>query len=329
MKISYEARIGILATITLAILIIGYKFLKGNNLFDHNKTYYAIYDNVAQLDPSSPIFTRGIKVGTVLKVQLAEDNPDKVMVTMDVKGNIKLPQNAKAVLISTGILGGKAIDLRFNHHCSDDCIPTNGTIQSEVESMLNAMLPKSELEEYMGAIGDKLKSTMDSTGKKGQFGQMSTDLSSTIHNLHLITLKLNELIAANTKQITTTVSGLTILSSSLAANSKSIEQSLKNLESITTQIKNADAGKLIENSKETIASLNKTSQEATKTMKDIDQLVTQIQNGNGSLGKLIKDPSLYRNLEMSTQNLEKLLGDLKENPGRYVQFSVFPNKKKD
>ncbi|MCC6816403.1 MAG: MCE family protein [Saprospiraceae bacterium] len=329
MKLSYEARIGILATITLIILVVGYKFLKGNNLFDNHKTYYAIYDNVGQLDPSAPVFTRGIKVGTVLKVELAEDNPDKVLVTMDVKGNIRLPKNTLAVLLSTGLLGGKAIDLRFDHHCTDDCVPSKGMLNSEVESMLTSILPKSEIEEYMEAIGSKLKNTLDSSGKKSQFNSMSNDLGSTLHNLHLLSIKLNELIEANTKQINTTVSGLSTLSSTLSSNAKSIDQSLKNLETITSQLKNADAGKLVQNSTETLKSIEKTSQEATKSLKEIQQLISQINNGNGTLSKLIKDPTLYKNLELSTQSLEKLLTDLKANPGRYVHFSVFPDKKKN
>ncbi|NOT37164.1 MAG: MCE family protein [Saprospiraceae bacterium] len=327
MKISYEARIGILAAITLVILVIGYKFLKGNNLFDNHKTYYSIYDNVAQLDPSSPVFTRGIKIGTVLKVQLAEDNPNKVKVTLDIKGNIKIPQSAKAVLVSTGLLGGKAIDLRFDHHCSEDCIPNKGIINSEVESILSSMLPKAEVDDYIGAIGNKIKSSLDSSVNKGQLNNISNDLSGTLHNLHMLSLKLNELIAANTRQINTTVTSLATLSQSLSNNAKSIDQSLKNFESISTQIKNADAGKLIESSKATITELQKTSQEATKTLKNIDELVGQIQNGKGSLSKLMNDPTLYKNLELSSQSLEKLLNDLKENPSRYVHFSVFPNKK--
>lgn len=327
MKISYEARIGILASLTLVILVVGYKFLKGNNLFDNHKTYYAIYDNVAQLDPSSPVFTRGIKVGTVLKVQLAEDNPDKVKVTIDIKGNIKLPQNAKAVLVSTGILGGKAIDLRFDHHCTNDCIPNKGTIPTEVESILSSMLPKSEINEYMDAIGSSLKSSLDSTGKKTQLNAITHDLSSTIRNLHLLSIKLNELIAANTKQVNTTLSGFATLSNTLASNAKSIDQSLKNLEAISSQINSSNPGQLVESTKSTISSLQKTSNEASKTLENINELLHQIQSGNGTLSKLIKDPTLYKNLELSTQNLEKLLGDLKENPGNYVHFSVFPSKK--
>ncbi|MEP7196562.1 MAG: MlaD family protein [Saprospiraceae bacterium] len=326
MKISYEARIGILATITLVVLVIGYKFLKGSNLFDDNKMYFVVFDNVQLLDPSAPVFTRGIKVGTVLKVQLDKDNPEKVVVVLDVKGNILLPKNTKAVLISTGLLGGKAIDLRFDHHCNDDCIPNKGTIDSQVESILSTMIPKSEIEDYMGSIGSSLKNTLDSSGRKGQFNILANDLSATMHNLNKISEQFYILLNNNNKQISSSLAGLNTLSQSLASNSKSIEHSIKNLESISSQIRDADIGKLTHNSNETILALQKTAQEANKSMQEINKLISEIQNGSGTASKLIKDPKLYDNLESTSKSLDKLLNDLRLNPGRYVHFSVFQGK---
>lgn len=327
MKISYELRIGILATITLVILIVGYKFLKGSNLLDNNKTYYVYFDNVQQLDPSAPVFTRGIKVGTVIKVVLAENNPDRVVVTLDVKGNIKLPKNAKAVLISTGVIGGKAIDLRFDHHCTDDCIENRGTIESDIESILSSMLPKDELDAYIQSLGKSVQKTLDSTDKKGQINMMANDIKSTLSNLHLITAQLAVFMTANTQQITSTISGLNTLSKSLSANAKNIDQSLNNLTAITNQLKNADLGKLVQNSDQTIQSLQKTTQEATKSLQKVNELISNIQNGTGSASKLINNPDLYNNLESMSKNLDKLLIDLKANPHRYLHFSVFSGKK--
>ncbi|MEO6191208.1 MAG: MlaD family protein [Saprospiraceae bacterium] len=327
MKLSYELRIGLLAATTLIILIIGYKFLKGNNLFDDNKTYLIVFDDVDQLVSSAPVLTRGLKVGTVVKVKLAPKNPDKVVVTINVKSDILLPKNAKAVLVSTGILEGKAIELRFDHHCSDDCIENGGTINSEVESMLNSMLPKSEMEEYVQVLSKSFKKAFDSTDSKGQVNIMANDFKTTLHNLNLVSTQLSLLMAANTKQISSTISGFNTLAKSLAANSKAIDQSLNNMVSITDQIKNSKIDKLAQNSNQTIQSLNKAAQDATQSMKNINELISQIQNGNGTASKLIKDPNLYNNLESTSKNLDKLLIDMRANPGRYVHFSVFSGKK--
>ncbi len=327
MKISYEFRIGILATLTIIILIFGYRFLKGNNLLDSNKKYSLIFDDVDQLEPASPVFTRGIKVGTVLKIQLAKDNPDKVVVQIDVKGDLRIPKNAKAVLVSTGIIGGKAIDIRYDHHCTEDCIPENGYIDSEVESILNSMLPKSEIDDYIQTVGKSVKQALDSSGKNGQLNAISNDLRSTIHHMNLITIQLNDILVSNSKQLTATMSNLNALTKVLASNSKNIDQSLSNLNAISTQLKESEMGKILSNSNQSILSLQKTAQDASASLRSINELIAQIQNGNGTASKFIKDPSLYNNLESTSKNLDKLLIDLRQNPTRYVHFSVFGDKK--
>lgn len=327
MKLSYETRIGILAAVTLILLVFGYKFLKGNNLLDHNKTYLLYFDNVAQLEPSSPVFTRGIKVGTVLKIQLAEDNPYKVVVFIDIKNDIHLPKNSVAVLVSTGLIGGKAIDLRFDHHCTDDCIPNNGTIDTKVESILSSMLPKSELDEYIQSAGTSIQHALDSTGTNQELNNMAHDLKSTLHNLNLLTNQLHIVLLDNNQQINGTMKNLNTLSASLASNTKNIDQSLTNLQTVTAQLKQADIGKIANHADETIQSLQKTAQEATNSMHKVNELIGQIQNGNGTASKLIKDPALYNNLESTAKSLDKLLNDLRLYPNRYVHFSVFPAKK--
>ncbi|HEX5625757.1 MAG TPA: MlaD family protein, partial [Saprospiraceae bacterium] len=86
-----EVKVGILGVVTLAVLIFGYKYLKGSNLLDRSRTYYVKYPDVGQMDPSSPVLVRGFKVGIVTKIELDPENPKMVLVTMDVKNEIKLP----------------------------------------------------------------------------------------------------------------------------------------------------------------------------------------------------------------------------------------------
>lgn len=124
---------------------------------------------------------------------------------MDVKSDIKLPQSARAVLVSTGLLGGKAIDLWFDHHCTEDCIPNRGTIPSEVKSMLSNMLPKDELEDYVQLLGKSLGNVFDTLSgpySHSQVAHIVNNLDATMRHLEQLSNQLNTLISLSSKTST-------------------------------------------------------------------------------------------------------------------------------
>ncbi|MBK8642079.1 MAG: MCE family protein [Saprospiraceae bacterium] len=328
MKISSETKIGLLTAVTLAILIIGYRFLKGSNLFDRSKIYYAVFKDVQMLDASAPVLARGIKVGTVIKVELKSENPDSVVVTLDVKSKIKLPQNCKAVLISTGIIGGKAIELRFDHHCIEDCVPNKSYLNTEVPSLLSGMFPKNEFEEYTKLLSASLDTLFSSTGVKTEVNAAAQDVKATLHNLAKVSEQLEAVMSASSHHINQSLKNVDVLTTSLTNDSKAISQSLENISVITKQVKDADPGKLVKDANATINHLDQTLTEGKKSIAQLNQVITQIEQGKGSLGKLINDPNLYKNLEKTSKNLEYLLQDMRLNPNRYIHISVFGSKNK-
>ncbi|MBK9269986.1 MAG: MCE family protein [Saprospiraceae bacterium] len=328
MKLSSEVKIGILATVTLAILVIGYRFLKGSNLFDRSKLYYAMYRDVEMLDASAPVLARGIKVGTVIKVALKPDNPDSVIVTMDVKEEIKLPVDAVAVLVSTGLMGGKAIELRFHHHCEDDCMPNKSFIRSETQSLLGGMVNTQELKSYMKDLGPDLDTLMNKSQLGSNVNKSSVDLAITLQNFAEISKQLQSLLKSSDRHIQNSLQNIDKLTNSLASNTKTIDKTLHHLSAITEQLKEADPGKLVKNSDQAIQEINKTVTEAKEAVKQLSNLLTEIDKGQGSLGKLIKDPALFKNLEKSTKNIDLLLQDMRLNPNRYIHISVFGSKNK-
>lgn len=326
LKLSSEVKIGILAFITLAILVIGYRFLKGSNLFDRSKIYYAVYRDVEMLDASAPVLARGIKVGTVIKVALKEDVPDSVKVTMDVKAGIKLPQNAKAVLISTGLMGGKAIELRFDHHCEEDCLPNKSYLQSEVQSLLGGMVSQKEIKSYIKGIGSELDTLMQDTELGSTVSTAGSNLSASLKNIEEITRQLQLLLASSNKNIQGSLSNLDKLTGSLAANASNIDKSLHNLSQITEQLKASDPGKLVKDANLAISEISRTLGETRTAVKQVSVILSEVEKGEGSLGKLIKDPKLYQNLEKTSKNLDNLLQDMRLNPNRYIHISVFGGK---
>jgi len=110
-KISNEFKIGLMAIIVIAISVWGYQFLKGRNVIKASNSYYVRYDNVGQLPTSSPVLIHGISVGTVSAVEL-DPNLNSIIVTLTLDKGLKIPADAEAIIISTGLMGGKAIELK-------------------------------------------------------------------------------------------------------------------------------------------------------------------------------------------------------------------------
>lgn len=318
--------------ITLLIAIFGYKYLKGSNLLQQSNIYYIRFQDVGQMEASAPVLTRGFKVGSVTKIMLDPESVDWVLVTIEVNKDIMLPKNVKAVLASQGLMGGKSILLQFDSVCKEDCLPEKSYIPGEIAGVLASMFSKDEVNEHTQSFGKELNTLLD-TSKANE----NIQLASTIKNTHIIlenlaqsSLRLNALLANSSKDISTTMANLEILSSSLARNSEALGNSIKHLDQISTSIAKADPGKLIQDADQTMIESKKTLQELSSTMKEsrvaVDRLngiLSRINSGKGSLGQLINDPSLYKNLNSSSRNLNLLLQDLRLNPKRYIHVSVF------
>lgn len=320
-----ELKIGILGIVTLALLIFGYKYLKGSNLLDRSRTYYIKYYDVGQMDPSSPVLTRGLKVGTVTKVELDPNDPDMVLVTIDVKHEIKLPPDTKALLVQQGLMGGKAIILQYSKYCEKDCLPNKSYLQGEIAGMLSSMVSKEEVREYTAVVGEQLNNILDTstTNKNVQVAATVKNLHTILDNLAKSTVQLNKLLTTSNQSINNSLANLEKLTSGLAANTNAISKSLQNMESITTSIKQSEPGKLVNTAEQTFTEGKKTLQELNQSVQKLNNILTNINSSKGSLGQLINDPTLYQNLSRSSKDLDLLLQDLRLNPKRYLNISVF------
>ena len=337
LNISNEVKIGILGIVTLTLLIFGFKYLKGNNLLDKSKSYYIYYDYVDMLETSSPVLIRGIKVGSVIKIELDPTSTSRVQVTIDIRNGIKLPQNTTAVLKSAGLMGGKVIELVFDHHCmGEDCIPEFSIIKGASESILGTMFPKGEMVDYIQTASREVRLAFDSITDPGASSQLSMtikNLNKTIYNINSISEQISKLLDASSKHIHSTLQSTDVLTSTLAKNSNSINRTVTNLEQISEEIKKSEPTKLVnkldltvDESKKTIAELNKMLSESQKSFTQLNQMITQVNSGQGTLGKLNKDQSLYTNLDKTSKNMELLLQDIRLNPQRYIHVSVFRGK---
>jgi phospholipid/cholesterol/gamma-HCH transport system substrate-binding protein len=329
-----ETKIGILAVLALVGFIWGYKFLKGQNLFSSSQVFYAVYSNVDNLPTSSPVLINGLEVGMVTRQFLDENHPERIIIEFDVLKEINVPKSTIAVMQTTSFMGGKSINLLFKGVCIDDCAQSGDTLTSDNAGLLETMLPPELLKDYVVVLRENVGGLMDSVGVRLQgedtkAGRAINDLTETIENLKSITGKVDMLVDGVARGLIGTSNNLNNVSSNLKDNNDQINAILSNAEAITDDLKKAELGKTVDGANYALVSLQESLEEVKKAAVSLEAIMADINNGKGTMGKLIKDPTLYSNLERTSKNLDLLLQDLRLNPKRYVNVSVFGKKQKE
>lgn len=337
MKISREALIGLVAIITIAASIWGYKYLKGENIFRNDNIFIAEYNFIDQLSKSDPVLINGFQVGSVLDIQLNEENNNTLLVTFSVVKEIKVPPGSMANIVTISLMGSKGVDLKLNGVCREgDCLESGSKLEGTSSGLVESMLGLDEVDAYMNSLNSGLKQFIDTLDKslkdsedRDGIGKSVKDIELSIEHLKLTAIGINKLIQNLNTTLPSIFDNINGIAQNLNKEGETIDLMLRNIAAITQDLKDADiqgiasnADKVIKNSSEVIESLEETATQ-------LNALITAINNGEGSLGKLVADESLYDNLNKSTRNLELLLQDLRLNPKRYIHVSVFGKSGKD
>lgn len=303
-----EFKVGLFGLIVLVILFFGIKFLKGSDVFQKENTYYAVYDNVSGMLVSSNVFVNGLRVGYVKEIEATNDRADNFLVTFIVRSDIKIPEDSKILLFSSDLLGSKALKLELGY--SSKIISDGDTLSSGKElGMLD------NLGESITPMMNNLDSILSSLNKILNT-QSQNSLQNTIANLESTTGKLNN--------ITTDLDDL------MTAEKLKLAKIIENTESITANFKdnNEKLSNIIANvdnivDSATKANIGSTLIETGKSIERLNKVLGVIENGKGNVGMLINDEELYKSLDNSAKNLNKLIEDIKENPKKYINVSVF------
>ncbi len=329
-----ETKIGILAVLAIAGLVWGYKFLKGKNLLSRAQTFYAVYDNVDNLPLSSPVLINGLQVGTVQDQYLNPLNPEEIIVVLDVNRDIRLPKNTVAMMQTTSFLGNKSVSLIYKGLCTSDCAVSGDTLAGKYAGLVETMLPPETLNQYIGQLRESLGGILDTLGSRfsgddTEAARTVRDVRVTIANLRGITDKLNVLLAGASQDMTAITRNLNALSANLKDNNGRINGILENTEALTADLRNAGISETVKSTNQAVQSMDNTLAGITKATAELQELLTGINDGKGTLGLLAKDPALYQNLQKTSRNLDLLLQDLRLNPKRYINVSVFGRKQKE
>ncbi len=334
---SNEIKIGILATAAILVSIFGYKFLKGQNVFGRSNEFYVEYKVVDQLTKSSPVFISGFQVGTVRNIYIKPEDQLTIVVLLNINTEITIPKNTIAAIRPSGIVGGKIIELIFDKPCNgDDCAQSGDHLKGVNQGYLDAMVGKEQLHSYLQVLKDGLVDIYDtlaakSEGPDGQNQIQKTvkDINLIIQNLKTSTNNIKTITDATASSFPAIMGNLDAVTKNLKTNNDKITSILTNTEQITSNFQKVDISKTNESVQTTLKNLDNTLVSTQAAVNDLKKITTEINSGTGTMGKLIKDPQLYDNLNHTSKNLDLLLQDFRLNPKRYVNVSVFGKSQKE
>ena len=304
-RISKEFKSGFIFLLAIIFLVYGLKYLKGLNVFQTNKPYYAIYDDIDGLQIGSSIRLNGFNVGMVNNIILNSDN--NLVVTLNIDGLDNIPENSICKIVNQDLMGTKGVSLILGQ--SNSFANSGDTLLGRVENSLqdevNAqILPlKNKAEGLIGSV-DSLLTIVTAVLNKNTRNSLSNSIKSLDETFAILSktmVKIDSMVYDNDARVSKVLSNLESITTNLNDSASGIKPILYNLSSISDTLSNANFGSLVNN---------------------INTISNNINSGSGSLTKLMNDEKLYNNLEKSTSELAELIEDIKNNPKRYVNFSI-------
>lgn len=318
MKLSKEVKVGIVTTLAIGCFIYGFNFLKGRDLFSSQRKFYAVYNNIDGLVEANPLMINGFKVGIVGKIVLANDTSTSVIVTLLLDNDVKIPRNSVAKVVSSDILGSKAVQLILGKGIT--YAESGDTLVSAQEDDLKTAVNKTIAPLQEKAVG--LISSIDSVmvvvqqvfneSARQNLAKSFESIKLAITSLETTSYRLDTMVQSEKSKISSILSKVNTLATTLANNSDKLGNVINNFSNISDSIAKSNLTSAINN--------------ADVALGQASQIMTKINSGQGTMGMLINNDSLYRKLDKSSEDLDKLLKDLRINPERYVRISVFGRK---
>lgn len=302
-----EVKVGIVSIVVIFILILGINYLKGTNIFKNNITFYALYQNIDGLQIGAPVTVSGFKVGSVTDIDMLTESNNNLLVTINIEKELVVPKESILKIVNQDLMGTKGVNLIFSS--SSDNASSGDTLSSSLESSLqeevNAqILPfKRKAEELIVSI-DSVMMIVTAVLNKDARKDLSKSIESLGETFSLMSSsmkKVDGIIDANEEKISNIIFNMESILSNIEESNSSVNSILSNMSLISDSLSNSNLTSLVNN---------------------FNTLMTQINSKEGSAGLLFNDDKLYTNLEKTTKELSELIKDIKDNPKRYINFSL-------
>lgn len=311
-RISKPFLIGLFTVAVLGGAYFGINFLKSRRIFSDDRIMYTVFPRADGLEVSAPVLVNGFKIGTVDKVSFDMETSE-VLVKLIVDGQYDLPATSVVEIASTSLLGGKALVLTLGKK-DDHYLASGDTIKSVYAPGLTESLGQEygKLKATATEIVDKLNLALD--GLNRTLSQENTEaLTTTLANIEQMSSDLSEVTGSQKTNLKELIANLSSLSKSLAEMMPQIDRGVDNLATLTDTLK-TQGPELIHSLVGSITNLN--------------MILAKANSDQGTVGKLINDEALYQHINTTVVSLNALLEDIKENPKRYINVSVFGSKEK-
>ena len=305
MNHSREIKTSILVLLGAAAFIFGFNYLKGTSIFDNDKNLFAIYEDVEGLVVGAKVTINGMDVGKVTKIDILPDFSG-VRVDLSLRGDIDISKESDALLYESGLIGGKAISI----------VPAEtGSLAEEGDQLPSKIKPglTELINQQIAPLQSKIENML--TSADSLFAGVS----------NVMNYETQDNLKTLLKNLTTTIESINDISSRMVTvvddNQAALKATLKNVEGTTSNL---------EKMTDSLAAIRwgETANEIQFLVTNLTAITQPIAEGEGTIGQLIKNDSLYYHINASTEALEALLKDLKAHPKRYVHFSLFGRKEK-
>jgi phospholipid/cholesterol/gamma-HCH transport system substrate-binding protein len=320
MKISKDLKIGLVAIVGLVILYAGINYLKGIMVFTGQRTFYAVYPRVDGLQKSNPVIINGYAVGQVRSVTLMTDTAHSLLVEMLIsENNLQIPKDTWARILSGGLLGTKEIQLVLG--TSTEFAESGDTLRSSIEiglmeSVNKEILPlKLKTEQLISDIDSIItifQAVLNEKTRKNLEDSFKS-ISYAIQSLEKTAFRLDTLVMEEKHKLGLILDNVESISNNLKNNNANLTNVITNFSNLSDSLAQSNIKQAIFN--------------ASKAMNDVSDITEKINKGEGTMGMLINNDSLYNNLTQASRQLDLLLEDLRIHPNRYVHLSVFGGKK--
>lgn len=316
MKISKEIKIGFIFAAGACILIWGINYFKDRHLFSTNRTLYAVYKDIAGLTPANPIIVNGMKIGQIDDVYFTKDITGRIVVRMIIDNKqVDIPRNSVARIMTSDIMGARKMEIILGNdyqHLSQSGDTLTSSVQTSIMDVVSEQFApiKEKAEHTIASLDSVLVIIKEIFNDKTeqQLHEAMESLNHTIHSIEHATKQVDVWVAGDGK-LNNILGNIESISANIKNNNDKINKVIKNFSDISDSLAKANFTAVINNANHILSNAN--------------DIIAKINKGEGTMGMLMNNDSLYNGLSRSATDLDKLLKDLKENPKRYINFSLF------
>lgn len=320
MKLKKEFLIGIVTLVGISVLIIGSFFLKGQEIWKSRFVYYSVFSNSEGLSTGRPVNLNGLQVGIITNINFQKNNLNNIVVEFELTDpNVLKLKKGSLVLLNSDLLSGSYLDISWgdslDYYNSRDTIPSSVSLALE-DQINERLIPLEKKTNELISTADSAIKTIEAIFSRNteNLDESFDGIKNSIKNLEKVSLQISSLIRSEKENITQIVSNIKTVTSNLKESNEAINKILSNTAKLSDSLLASDIKGTINNAKQ--------------SLEEVNMILYDIKNGDGTLTRLINDSTVYLSVTQMIEEATRLVENIKTEPKRYVQFSIFGKKDK-